>query len=125
MFCAIATIIERCKTEGVVDVFQVVKTLRTQKPGAVCTVVRDMIPTTHIRIACKEYLISLLPGPVSTYISCSSCVLGHNICKYLTLLCEQVEDLQLLVFTKANTQLVYRTAGLMNVSLSLKCYNTS
>ena len=39
MFCAIATTIERCKTEGVVDVFQVVKALRVQKPGAVLTVV--------------------------------------------------------------------------------------
>ena len=39
MFCAIATTIERCKTEGVVDVFQVVKALRVQKPGAVQTVV--------------------------------------------------------------------------------------
>ena len=34
MFCAIATTIERRKTEGVVDVFQVVKALRVQKPGA-------------------------------------------------------------------------------------------
>ena len=39
MFCAIATTIEWCKTEGVVDVFQVVKALRVQKPGAVRTVV--------------------------------------------------------------------------------------
>ena len=39
MFCAIVTTIERCKTEGVVDVFQVVKALRVQKPGAVLTVV--------------------------------------------------------------------------------------
>ena len=39
MFCAIATTIERCKTEQVVDVFQVVKALRVQKPGAVQTVV--------------------------------------------------------------------------------------
>ena len=39
MFCAIVTAIERCKTEGVVDVFQVVKALRAQKPGAVPTVV--------------------------------------------------------------------------------------
>ena len=39
MFCAIATTIERCKTEGVVDVFQVVKAVRVQKPGAVRTVV--------------------------------------------------------------------------------------
>ena len=40
MFCVTATTIERCKTEGVVDVFQVVKALRVQKPGAVRTVVR-------------------------------------------------------------------------------------
>ena len=39
IFCAIATTIEWCKTEGVVDVFQVVKALRVQKPGAIRTVV--------------------------------------------------------------------------------------
>ena len=39
MFCAIATTIERCKTEGVVDIFQVVKALRVQKPGAILNVV--------------------------------------------------------------------------------------
>ena len=39
MFCAMATVIDRCKTEGVVDVFQVVKALRVQKPGAVPTLV--------------------------------------------------------------------------------------
>ena len=43
MFCAIATTIERCKTEGVVDVFQVVKALLVQKPGAVPTVVSTTI----------------------------------------------------------------------------------
>ena len=42
MFSAIATTIERCKIEGVVDVFQVVKALRVQKPGAVCTMVRNV-----------------------------------------------------------------------------------
>ena len=39
IFCAIATTIERCKTEGVVDVFQVVKAMRTQRPGAIQTIV--------------------------------------------------------------------------------------
>ena len=39
MFCAIATTIDGCKTEGVVDVFQVVKALRIHKPGAVLNVV--------------------------------------------------------------------------------------
>ena len=39
MFCAIATAIDRCKTEGLVDVFQVVKAQRIQKPGLVQNVV--------------------------------------------------------------------------------------
>ena len=39
MFCAMATTIEWCKTEGVVDVLQVVKALKVHKPGAVRTVV--------------------------------------------------------------------------------------
>ena len=43
MFCAIATTIERCKTEGVVDVFQVVKALRMQKPGAVRNIVSRIL----------------------------------------------------------------------------------
>ena len=43
MFCAIVTTIERCKTEGVVDVFQVVKALRVHKPGAIRNVVSDLI----------------------------------------------------------------------------------
>ncbi|XP_064386476.1 receptor-type tyrosine-protein phosphatase alpha-like isoform X2 [Halichondria panicea] len=38
MYCSIATTIDRCKTEGVVDVFQVVKALRVHKPGAVPSV---------------------------------------------------------------------------------------
>ena len=46
MFCAIATTIDRCKTESVVDVFQVVKAQRIQKPGLVLTVVSIAI-TKH------------------------------------------------------------------------------
>ena len=48
MFCAIATIIDRCKTEGVVDVFQVVKALRVQKPGAVPTLVSSFVSSTYV-----------------------------------------------------------------------------
>ena len=40
VFCSAVNAIEMCKTEGVVDVFQVVKALRIQKPGMVQTVVR-------------------------------------------------------------------------------------
>ena len=39
VFCSLVNAIEMCKTEGVVDVFQVVKALRIQKPGAVLTTV--------------------------------------------------------------------------------------
>ena len=39
VFCSLVNAIEMCKTEGVVDVFQVVKALRIQKPGAVLTAV--------------------------------------------------------------------------------------
>ena len=47
MFCAIATTIDRCKTESVVDVFQVVKAQRIQKPGLVLTVVSTTQITHH------------------------------------------------------------------------------
>ena len=49
MFCAMATVIDRCKTEGVVDVFQVVKALRVQKPGAVPTLVSLLYKVMFIK----------------------------------------------------------------------------
>ena len=42
VFCTLMNMIECCKTEGIVDVFQVVKALRIQKPGSVLTVVYDV-----------------------------------------------------------------------------------
>ena len=48
MFCAIATTIDRCKTESVVDVFQVVKAQRIQKPGLVLTVVSNYTTLTQL-----------------------------------------------------------------------------
>ena len=53
MFCAIAICIEQCKTEGVVNVFQVVRALRVQKPGAVHTVVCLM--QNHIATSCNSH----------------------------------------------------------------------
>ena len=41
VFCSLVNAIEMCKTEGVVDVFQVVKALRIQKPGVVLTAVSE------------------------------------------------------------------------------------
>ena len=39
IFCALVNTIEFCKAESVVDIFEVVKAIRIQKPGAVQTVV--------------------------------------------------------------------------------------
>lgn len=38
-FCAAARAIEQCRVEKTIDVFQAVKAVRSQKPGAVPTVV--------------------------------------------------------------------------------------
>ena len=40
VFCALSILIERLKSEGVVDVFQTIKVLRTQRPAMVQTQVR-------------------------------------------------------------------------------------
>ena len=58
MFCAIATTIERCKTEGVVDVFQVVKALRMQKPGAV----RNIVSRNALNLQCITCSLSFSPS---------------------------------------------------------------
>ena len=69
MFCAIATTIEKCKTEGVVDVFQVVKALRVQKSGAVCNVVSIIVSCgynyndviiTSVSLRCSTRLFLML-----------------------------------------------------------------
>ena len=44
VFCSFISATECCKTEGIVDVFQVVKALRIQKPGSVLTVVSSNLP---------------------------------------------------------------------------------
>ena len=41
MYCAVSNALEQCKAEGVVDVFQTVKAIRMQKPGAVTTQVKS------------------------------------------------------------------------------------
>ena len=56
MFCALAACIECCKTEGSIDVFQVVKVLRNQKPGAVPTLVSH----THSRTIDQNNAIDVL-----------------------------------------------------------------
>ena len=49
VFCSFINAIECCKAEGIVDVFQVVKALRIQKPGSVLTVVS--MSNLHVQVA--------------------------------------------------------------------------
>ena len=71
MFCTIATTIERCKTEGVVDVFQVVKALRVQKPGAVRTVVCTVIMISCCCYYMKKFHFRCSTGLFSMQFWCS------------------------------------------------------
>ena len=67
MFCAMASVIDRCKTEGVVDVFQAVKALRVQKPGAVPTVV-------------SQYHLLHFQYSIDSLIQIA---LDHSLCRFL------------------------------------------
>ena len=49
MYCAISNALEQCKAEGVVDVFQTVKGVRMQKPGAVTTQVNVHWYTIYVQ----------------------------------------------------------------------------
>ena len=62
MFCAIMSTIERCKIEGEVDVFQVIKALRVQKPGAILNVVL-FSPTLTIVLLEVFFLIPIMFVP--------------------------------------------------------------
>ena len=62
MFCAIATTIDRCKTEGAVDVFQVVKALRIHKPGAVLNVVCLILKISDFNSFQTGYFIGTIQG---------------------------------------------------------------
>lgn len=44
-FCALSTVLERVKAEGILDVFQTVKSLRLQRPHMVQTLVRASLRT--------------------------------------------------------------------------------
>ena len=39
VYCSISIALEQCKTEGIIDVFQVTKAVKRSKPGAVTTLV--------------------------------------------------------------------------------------
>ena len=67
VFCSAVNAIEMCKTEGVVDVFQVVKALRIQKPGAVQTVVGSLFIAQYIPICVKPFMLSLQNQYISIF----------------------------------------------------------
>lgn len=48
-FCALSTVLERVKAEGILDVFQTVKSLRLQRPHMVQTLVSNL-DTTSLNI---------------------------------------------------------------------------
>ena len=39
VYCSVSIALEQCKIEGIVDVFQVTKSVKRSKPGAVTTLV--------------------------------------------------------------------------------------
>lgn len=80
MFCTAVTVIDRWKTEGVVDIFQVVKDLRMQKPGAVptlnhyrmiYTIVFSYLRYSNAEVKSESSIqsagSSMTPLPVSTF----------------------------------------------------------
>lgn len=66
VFCALLNCIDSCKCESVVDVFQTVKALRLQKPGAIQTVVRDnqLMYAIIIMVQLKSHSISIIITPI-------------------------------------------------------------
>ena len=51
-FCALSTALEQVKAEGVLDMFQIVKCLRMQRPHMVQNLVR-----LHGLVGCKYFVI--------------------------------------------------------------------
>lgn len=54
-FCAILSLIESLKVEGVVDVFYKIKAMRTQLPGIVQTLVWEL-SLVYLELWCATYL---------------------------------------------------------------------
>lgn len=67
-FIALSNILERVKAEGLLDVFQTVKSLRMQRPHMVQTVVSVSGVVNHHRCRDKCCLISTVPQPNPTFL---------------------------------------------------------
>ena len=66
VYCSVSIALEQCKTEGVIDVFQVIKGVRKNKPGAVTTLV---IISCYYQVISNRYnnklLLVLVPSTSS------------------------------------------------------------
>ena len=69
VFCVVASCIERLKLEGVVDVFQTVKMMRTQRMSMVNTAVRirRRFTRTENRHTCTNVLLKFKQSPPSFF----------------------------------------------------------
>lgn len=70
VFITLSIVLERMRYEGVVDMFQTVKTLRTQRPAMVQTEVCKLV------VPCKRQVLIQHPGP-------HSATTGHWLCVWL------------------------------------------
>uniref|UniRef100_A0A1X7TVJ3 protein-tyrosine-phosphatase n=1 Tax=Amphimedon queenslandica TaxID=400682 RepID=A0A1X7TVJ3_AMPQE len=78
MFCAAATTINKCKTEGVIDVFQVLKSQRIQKPGSVQTV--EVNKNKHCKTTAFQTIASrhkMKPSNSTCYFTVVWCLLAQ------------------------------------------------
>ena len=60
VFITLSIVLERMRYEGVVDIFQTVKMLRTQRPAMVQTEVRCFFPFAHFHFTWKESTVHKL-----------------------------------------------------------------
>ena len=68
MYCAISNALEQCKAEGVVDVFQTVKGVRMQKPGAVTTQVNEGGTHKLFHVFMIMHVLYTFPGTIQLHI---------------------------------------------------------
>ena len=69
--------IECCKTESIVDVFQVVKALRIQNSGSVLTVVGEILLCMHVEVFASSVDNTVYPCHIL-------CLCRNNIASSLT-----------------------------------------
>ena len=130
MFCAIATTIDRCKSESMVDIFQVVKVQRMQKPGLVLTAVSNNYTVTLIMLIIN-YTITILTittykhrSSISLCLKLSSHILSHLQCAQANVThCQPASLCKLTLIRIFNNYLrLFLTANKTNCWLFIKLF---